>query len=772
MSLLDKVTAQLPIGKKSQQAEYYFALNIGLSQATAAVWSVMGHTLDVLGQHTVTYKDTDDLVVQANVALDKALGAFDIEPDKILFGVPDGWLLDDNLKEPYLKLLRSMLKEYGLEPLAYVATSHALTHYLQKMEGAPTSAVFIEMGDFIVATVVQGGKVVGNKAIKHTSDLFADVEKLMLSFHGVETLPSRILLYTADRNEDLEKVRNHLMSFPWMQKLSFLHLPKVETLEDNTIPSSLVYAGAAEINPDTNFKIQYATGSPTSRVQALMEDVDDTVSNVVDAARDEVANIGFIAGDILHPDAEAEPVEDEELTFGGEEMGGEGPIVASAPRRQSLSRVPAPVDEVEDYAPSERVPMTVAGGGSMLGGGLGLATRIKDAALGPVLGLFESDGTGSSKKKWVILPLVALVLLFGLYAFLVKVHINILVDPKVLEKDAQVIADPKVTAVDQANNVIPATVIETTVTGTGKISATGQKQIGDKAKGQIIVYNKTSAPKSLSAGTTLSGPGGLKFTLDSGVTVASQSAVEGGISYGKATSSVTASAIGPDSNLAAGTELSVASFGGDAVSAKIDQALAGGTSKNVTVVTADDQKRLQAQVTNDLKQKAASDLQGKLPAGNKLPPDALTVVDSKFTFNKNVNDQASEFSVNATVHYKGTSYADTDLKTILGKLVETNVPEGFELNLQETETQADISKIEKDGRLVFVGRFRAKLMPKFNQSEIKSRIKGKTAFDVAEVLKGYDNVVGSEITFTPALPTGIARMPFLDNNILITVSPK
>ncbi len=66
-----------------------------------------------------------------------------------------------------------------------------------------------------------------------------------------------------------------------------------------------------------------------------------------------------------------------------------------------------------------------------------------------------------------------------------------------------------------------------------------------------------------------------------------------------------------------------------------------------------------------------------------------------------MGDQATDFTVNVTVTMKGTAYMDGDLKSIVSKLVKVNVPEGYELDLAKTETQADVSKLEKDGRLVF-----------------------------------------------------------------------
>ena len=374
-------------------------------------------------------------------------------------------------------------------------------------------------------------------------------------------------------------------------------------------------------------------------------------------------------------------------------------------------------------------------------------------------------------SKLIIAP-IFLVLLVAAYLLLVKATVTVFVEPQVLERDTEVVADPKVSEVNEGQKVIPGSIVETTVSGSGKATATGTKQIGDPAKGKVVIYNKTSAPRTFSQGTVLLSSSNLKFTLESSVTVASQSAVEGGIAFGKATAPVTAGAIGPESNLLGGTELTVSQLPSSSYSAKVDEALSGGTSKEVKVVTSDDQKKLQAQVVDELRQKAEVELQGKMTEGKKVISEALAVEGGKYNFNKAVGDAASEFSLSATVRFKGTSYSDTDLKTIVSKLVGTNIPDGFQMNLQDMETQADVAKVEKDGRLIFKARFKAKLLPKLDVESLKREIKGASVEGAVERLKKIENVTGAEIRFTPNLPGPLGRIPLLDQNISINVTPK
>ena len=143
MSFLSNLTARLPLPNKPSVVEHFFALNIGPTQIKACLWAVDGNRLIVNNICSADYKSVDDILNVADGLLDQALGDSILEPEKILFGVPDGWLVDDDLKPGYLKLLSSIVKSLELKPMAYVATSHALAHFLEKKEGAPATTIFL-----------------------------------------------------------------------------------------------------------------------------------------------------------------------------------------------------------------------------------------------------------------------------------------------------------------------------------------------------------------------------------------------------------------------------------------------------------------------------------------------------------------------------------------------------------------------------------------------------------------------------------------------------
>jgi len=209
----------------------------------------------------------------------------------------------------------------------------------------------------------------------------------------------------------------------------------------------------------------------------------------------------------------------------------------------------------------------------------------------------------------------------------------------------------------------------------------------------------------------------------------------------------------------------------DKIIAKSEGNFSGGTSKDVTVVSSEDQQRLLAKLSSNLRQQAQQKLQEQYKT-KKVLEEALSETIIKKSYSKNINDQALEFSLNLTSRFRGTAFDDQDLRLIVSKLVTTDVPAGFQLNLEDTETQADVSKLEKDGKLIFLARFKAKLLPKINTEEVKNKIKGKSANEAIEIIKRMESVLGAEVTTIPSLPSILQRIPLLGRNIKVEVGLK
>lgn len=744
MSFLDKLTALIPFGKEKEELEYFFALNISSEKLTAALWTIEGKHLKIVGTASGNYSSLDELPPKTDKLLDSVLGIRELDVQKILFGVPSTWLSDDNLKDDNLKILRGLVKELELKPMAYVETAHALVHFLEKQESIPPTAILVGFEEHhLTVTVVRAGKLDGVKVVSRGDLAGAGIEKALLTFTSVETLPSKILIY----GEDVQELRSQLLSFPWMSKLSFLHFPRIDILQDELEIKSVCLAGASEIKSDV-----YYTDMVNPDEVEIGKEKDEKIDIEQKSISEDIMgeNLGFVVGDVATTSQDKETKESEGAneSVSEKEPDEENKIAEhelAVPEEASLA-------EVEDFqreviSPSIAVPEKHKGRFNFKS--FAIARKFTNIiVLGGIIGI--------------------LLLILSAYLFLLKAEVKIFVEPKILEKDAQVIADPNQKAVNEDAKIIPGQIVDTKVSGSGKDRASGKKQIGDPAKGTVVVRNKTDSAISLSKGTILSATG-LKFSLDLSVNVASRSAEDG--TWGKSSVTVTAQTIGADGNLPSGSDMTISGYSEDKLIAKTEGNFSGGTSKEVAVVSSEDQQRLLASLSSTLRKQAQQALQEKLPQ-KKLLEEALSEEIVKKSFNKNINDQATDFSLNLEAKYKGTAYDDKDLKLIVSKLIDTQVPAGFELNLDDTETQADVSKLEKDGKLIFLARFRAKLLPKLDTEKIKNQIKGKSTNEATAILKEMDNVLGSEIKVSPALPPILQRLPLLSRNIKVEVGLK
>jgi hypothetical protein len=304
MNFKDLLPKNIPfLSGGSKDLEYFFALNIGSAELTAAVWGIDGNHLRIINTVNMPVGRDDDLVEAGNRVLDEVLGNFQPEPEKILFGVPDNWLQDDNLKDTHLNFLKHLTKELSVEPIAYVSTSHAITHLLQKQTGVPTTAILVEVANPLNVTIVKGGKILGSKAVKRTHDLPVDIEKALHTFPEIEVMPSKIALYGSG---DINKFKDEVQSYNWMNSLPFLHLPKVESLEEGVAVKAISLAGASEINPDVSYPHH---GVPeVARPNSPTHSMHSEPVHHRGGAPEGAAAGGFVAGDV----ANVARVEDEE----------------------------------------------------------------------------------------------------------------------------------------------------------------------------------------------------------------------------------------------------------------------------------------------------------------------------------------------------------------------------------------------------------------------------------------------------------------------------
>lgn len=358
-------------------------------------------------------------------------------------------------------------------------------------------------------------------------------------------------------------------------------------------------------------------------------------------------------------------------------------------------------------------------------------------------------------------------ILLWAYWSLPKATVTVLVSPKVIEKSATVIVSPEATAVDAQGNTIPGQGQEQSVTGEKTLPVTGKKNVGDPAKGTVTIYNKVTAVRNLTKGTVLAS-GSLRFTLDEDVQVASATERIGGKDYGSKSAAITASAIGPQSNLPAGTEFLFQGIDQESLSASNEQALSGGTSREVTVVSRADYDAVEDALVDELVDKANDDLGAGVTGGQKLIDATIQTSVTNRVFAQELDQESTQVSGTITLTVSGLSYHESDLTSLLSGIAGPDVPAGYQLAPSRITVTPKNVQVRSDETVSMPLSFVALALPQVDEAAVRNAIAGKRLDQAHSALAHFEGVVGIDVSFR--LSPWKSRLPINGKNISVSVA--
>jgi Baseplate J-like protein len=354
-----------------------------------------------------------------------------------------------------------------------------------------------------------------------------------------------------------------------------------------------------------------------------------------------------------------------------------------------------------------------------------------------------------------------------LYWALPHATVTIFELPKTLDQSMQITIDPTSTIVDPTQKIIPGKSQERSVSGEKTIPVTGKKNIGDPARGTVTLYNKSLSTKVFKKGTVLRA-NSLEFTLDAEVSIASASETIGSITFEKQDVAVTASQIGPQSNVSAGTEFTVKDISTSTAAGRNDKALTGGTSKEVTVVTRKDYDSFTTEISEELVDKAKQELATSVGAGEKLVDATVKTSVTEKVFQQELDQEATQLQGKVTISVTGISYSEGDIKEIAKSLMSPTLPTGYSIiDIKTAVTVSDV-KVLKNGKITATATISSTALPVIDTNSVKKAISGKNIKSAQEYLRSISGIAGVEFGFRFA-PTK-SRLPINTNNISISVA--
>lgn len=308
---------------------------------------------------------------------------------------------------------------------------------------------------------------------------------------------------------------------------------------------------------------------------------------------------------------------------------------------------------------------------------------------------------------------------------------------------------------DAANYVIKPEVRQDKSNLTQTITATGKKEIGEKAKGTITIKNcDDTEAQSLASGSQFTTAGGLVFVSTQSVTVpgfkgSASSCNSNGTGAGTATVPVQASEIGEQYNVAAQKYSIPGISNWDAAGS----AMSGGTKKEVTVVTQADVDKAKQQLleksSDDIKKKLSEQFDTKT---TRVIAESFTAQAGDVASQPGVDQEASQATVTIPMTYTLLGIKNNDLSAVLSADAEKKIDSKESQRVYDNGYSAvkmTITDKPSPTKLQLQLETSSRIGPNINTQQLAQQVSGKRYGEIEAMVTKLPGVKNVETHFSP-----------------------
>lgn len=349
-------------------------------------------------------------------------------------------------------------------------------------------------------------------------------------------------------------------------------------------------------------------------------------------------------------------------------------------------------------------------------------------------------------------------LVFGAIIFLLlpKAEISLIPKTEPFTTNFQLVVDQEAGELDLENGVIPGEVTSLEKeSDEKKFPTSGIKEIGQTAKGTIIIANSfSSEPQQIVATTRFLSSGGQIFRGLSDVTIPGAK-IEGGQTIpGEIAVQVEAEAAGEEYNLEP-TSFTIPGLPPakqKAITGQSEQAFSGGSTQKIKILSQEDLDRAAETVSTEIFEKLSEEISGTIPRGKKFYPSALRKEITKVKSNFEVGQETEEFKIQVTTKATTILFGEDDLKNLVEAklanaippdkfIVDPNLEEGIEPQVENFDPATGVL-----GTKIIISKTVAKSI---NLDELRANLTGKSEAEIKEYLQENPNIIDVQIDFWP-----------------------
>lgn len=378
-----------------------------------------------------------------------------------------------------------------------------------------------------------------------------------------------------------------------------------------------------------------------------------------------------------------------------------------------------------------------------------------------------------AKKIITILSLVIIALLVVIL-FVPRAKVTLGVKGEEFENSVDLTIGVEQKQVDFEKTIVPGQKYAVTKEKQGKFEATGEKNIGEKARGKVTFSNLWSTEdQNIVAGTKLE-KDGKAFQTKSSIIVpgASLALKEGKVvtNPGKITGEIEAAEAGEDYNVDSGKFL-FSDYQGERqqnIFAESTSKLTGGSTRTVKVISQSDIELAKESLRKGIEEENIKELKDEIK-GTVLLDGAVQTETQEAKSNLEVGAEVSEFEVTVKAQSSAISFSESSYRDVFLKKINEKVPQDKDLIINETnQLVTTVSSFSEDKKQMIVkGTLKSQLGPKIDDVEIKNSISGKSITDAEKLIKENKEIQSVSIELNPNILFN--NLPFSGKQITIEV---
>ena len=375
-------------------------------------------------------------------------------------------------------------------------------------------------------------------------------------------------------------------------------------------------------------------------------------------------------------------------------------------------------------------------------------------------------------KNIFLIPLILSPLLILIPFFYSKALVTLYLTPYNLNKQLTVTLDTAAASVDLVKGIIPVDRQTIDIGVSATLPTTGQKTVGNKATGEVVIFNQKSTPQKLPANTVLIDNQGNNYFLINAVEVASSSANLdlGVITLGQTKAGISASNIGPEYNLPKDTQFHFKDFPDTSLIAKVSAPLTGGSKSQISAVDARDittlSKNLDSVITTTVNDKITTQVNGT----KGLIKNATQIKKGRIDYSREVGEEADTLTATTvSTIYIYSLNGDSQFQLIKSLLQQDPSYDGSAINPDNFDFSftSDSTTVDK-----IKGRFSVNgaITPRVDTQKIIQLISGKSLNSARDLIRtSVPRVYNFQITTNFAFLKAINPLPFRFNNITVVI---